>query len=202
MIWGRSATRRIRVVFPVACAADVAWLAVHTPTVAAELYRPFMIMTPQRGALPGRFTSGSRIDVTLRALGMFPAGSQRIQIEDVELHGFPPGARTMRDAGRPLGGPLSLLRGWNHEITVWPVTPGAAVWHDELTIRGGFAPAISLVLGPMWRWRKAKLAKLARSWSYESLGATALPPSSASAISAPTTPAAPAHSDEEGSQPA
>lgn len=155
---------RIRTVFAIDCPAEVAWAAAHTPATAAELYRPLLTMTARHGVLPARFESGDRVDVALRMFGALPAGSQRIAIEDVLRDRFPAGSRTMRDAGRPLTGPLALLRGWNHEITVWRKGRGTAVWHDELTITGGFAPLFSLVLGPMWLWRRAKLRRLARGW--------------------------------------
>lgn len=153
---------RIRIVFTADCAADAAWMAVHDPAVASELYAPLMQMRPER-ALPQRFGSGDEVRVTLRLLGVIPMGAQLIRIEDENPSHRLPDARTMRDAGRPLTGPLAMLAGWNHEITVWPSQTGA-VWHDELTIRGWFAPLFFPVLAVMWRWRKSKLRRLARTW--------------------------------------
>jgi len=167
---------RIRVMFEVECSADAAWEAAHTPAVASELYRPLLRMTPIVGSLPERFESGDTVDVSIRFFGVIPAGIQRIAIQDVvrarpsRSGALPPGARTMRDAGTPLTGPLSLLKSWNHEITVWPphthtAQSGTAVWHDELTIHGFFAPFFALTLWPMWWWRRRKLRRLARTWS-------------------------------------
>lgn len=167
---------RIRVAFAVECSADAAWEAAHTPAVASELYRPLLRMTPIVGLFPTRFTSGDTVDVSIRFFSVIPAGTQRIAIQDVvpaqpsRSRAFPPGARTMRDAGTPLTGPLALLKSWNHEITVWPphthtAQSGTAVWHDELTIHGFFAPFFALTLWPMWWWRRRKLRRLARTWS-------------------------------------
>lgn len=161
---------QICVEFPIACSADSAWNAAHTTAVAAKLYRPMLHMTadggsfPDGGSLPERFTSGDEVRVSLRFFGIVPLGSQLISIEDVDRPQFPAHARTMRDAGRPLTGPLALLTGWNHEMTVWPTARGTAVWHDELRIRGFFAPVFALALWPMWQWRKAKLRRLANAW--------------------------------------
>ena len=166
---------RIRVAFEVPCSADAAWEALHTPTVASELYRPLLHMRGIREGLPARFVSGDTVDVSLRAFGRFPVGTQRIAIFDVATTpvatgGHPvAGSRTMRDAGKPLTGPLTLLRFWNHEVSVWPKDTGSAqhgpaVWHDELTIQGHFAPLFALLLYPMWWWRGRKLRRLARGW--------------------------------------
>lgn len=157
----------IQTIFPIACSADTAWHAAHSPAAAAVLYRPLLQMSPVEGTMPMRFETGSQVDVTLRLLGIIPVGSQRIVIEDFDPARFPPGSRSMRDGGRPLCGPLALLSGWNHEITVWPMGPSAAVWHDELTISGGFAPLLGLGLRLMWHWRRAKLRRLARTWAHE-----------------------------------
>ena len=159
---------RIRTIFLIDCSAEIAWQAAHTPGAAAQLYEPALHMSDKHGTLPTQFESGSRVEVALRLFGFVPVGVQRIEIEDIPLTQFPPGARTMRDAGRPLSGPLALLRGWNHEITVWPMGSRATVWHDELTINGAFAPLLSLGLRPMWRWRQAKLTRLARAWARDS----------------------------------
>lgn len=148
------------------CSADAAWRAAHSPAAAAQLYRPLLQMRP-RGSerFPAAFKTGSRIDVALRIFGAFPAGTQRIVIEDLVARGAGSQARTMRDAGRPLSGPLALIGSWNHEITIIPAGPRSAVWRDELTIGGWFSPLAAAVLWPMWRWRALKLRRLARGWA-------------------------------------
>lgn len=163
-------TIRIRLMFLIECSADSAWQAVHTPSVASALYRPLLTMNGRNGQLPDHFEPGDSVDVTIRALGVIPMGAQRIAIDDIEKPAFPPGSRTMRDAGRPLSGPLALLSRWNHEITVLPIgagtDTGTAAWHDELTIGGLMAPLFALVLAPMWHWRKWKIRRLSRRWHH------------------------------------
>ncbi len=154
---------RIRIVFSAACTVDAAWDALHDPTVASELYAPLLQMRPER-PLPARFASGEEVRVAIRLFGALPSGAQLIRIEDESPSRGCAGARTMRDTGRPLAGPLALLAGWNHEITVRPSREGTA-WHDELTILGWFAPLFFPVLAAMWRWRRFKLLQLAQTWT-------------------------------------
>ncbi|WP_336652560.1 MULTISPECIES: hypothetical protein [unclassified Leucobacter] len=166
---------RIAVAAALDCSADAAWRAAHSPAAAGQLYRPLLQMRPRGGAqFPAVFETGSRVDVALRFFGVLPAGTQRIVIVDLdaqEANSRAAGsqtvgsqARTMRDAGCPLSGPLALISSWNHEITIIPAGPRSAVWRDELTIGGWFAPLAAVVLWPMWRWRVQKLRKLARGW--------------------------------------
>ncbi|MFP1603537.1 hypothetical protein ACLD0U_12715 [Microbacterium sp. 2216-1] len=156
---------RIRVDTDLDCSADAAWAAAHRPAVAARLYAPLLRMVPLDGAPPERFTSGDRVRVSLRLLGAIPVGSQLIAVDD--LVPAAPGRRTMRDSGCPLSGPLALLRTWNHEMTVIDAPDGRARWGDELRIGGAFAVPMAPVLWVMWRWRVARLRRLARGWDDE-----------------------------------
>lgn len=152
---------RIYVASPLACTADAAWEAAHRPAVAAQLYAPLFRMQPLDGAPPERFTSGDRVRVSLRVLGAIPVGSQLIAVDDVLDVSD---ARVMRDSGRPLSGPLALLRTWNHEMMVSTLPTGQTVWKDELRVTGVFAVPMAPVLWLMWQWRIAKLRRLARRW--------------------------------------
>lgn len=157
---------RIKIVVRVGCSADAAWEAAHSPAVAERLYRPLLRMQPRDGApFPARFDSGDRIDVTLLLFRACAVGVQQIVIEDLIGHGDGCESRSMRDAGRPVSGPLSLLSSWNHEITISPAGRRAAIWHDELTVGGAFAPVAAVILWPMWHWRAVRLRKLARDWN-------------------------------------
>lgn len=156
---------RVRVVTRIECPATVAWRAAHSPAAAADVYRPLLHMRALDGELPERFESGDTVTVQLRVLGIVPVGRQLIMIDDVSQPKLPANARTMRDHGRPLSGPLALSRGWNHEISIWPEGDTGAVWHDELTLTGPWAPVLALVLRPMWWCRGARIRRLARAWA-------------------------------------
>ncbi|MBL3699662.1 hypothetical protein [Leucobacter luti] len=201
-------TQRIRTALRLDCAPDAAWRAVHDPAVAAGLYAPVLRMVPAHGSLPEAFSSGSRVLVRIRLLGVVPLGRQLIAIEDspaggaatapgIETGGAPaggaaaprerepiaepiadpttesqtkppgaprPAARTMRDIGHPVSGPLALLSGWHHAMTVRAADDGRTVWLDELTLSGAAAPLFTPLLWATWKWRGRRLRALARRW--------------------------------------
>ncbi|MEJ6488606.1 hypothetical protein PQI23_02580 [Leucobacter sp. USCH14] len=156
---------RIRTEFEADCPPDVAWRALHDPSVAAELYAPILVMQPER-AFPETLTTGTEMRARLRGLGVLPVGVQLIRITDVAAPSGADWPRTMRDHGEPLSGPLALLDTWRHEITISRsrASDHRAVWTDELRIGGAFAPLFRPALAVMWRWRGRKLRRLARNW--------------------------------------
>lgn len=156
----------IRTETELTCTADAAWEAVHTPSVAASLYAPLLRMRAE-GGFPDRFVSGDRCTVRLLLLDRVSLGSQLIHIEDHVPESAEPGARAMRDRGRPLSGPLARLTRWQHQMTIFPsqLNPGGAVWRDELSIAGAGAVLFGPGLYLMWRLRQWKIQRLARAWS-------------------------------------
>ena len=157
---------RIRTEFEARCTAETAWQALHDPRVATELYAPLLVMQASEG-FPEELETGSEVRARLALFGVLPIGAQLIRITDIDAgvaDGWP---RTMRDHGRPLAGPLALLSGWRHEITISRSRGSAqrAVWSDELHIAGAVAPLFRPVLALMWRWRGRKLRRLAARWS-------------------------------------
>lgn len=161
---------KIKIQVHLECAADAAWRGLHSPAVAERLYLPLLRMKPQNGgSFPAQFSSGTSIEVKLLLFQVITVGSQRIMIEDLVMKDQGSGGlRTMRDAGRPLSGPLALVNSWNHEITVGPAGNERTLWSDELTVGGWFAPFAALILWPMWHWRGAKLKRISRDWKFES----------------------------------
>ncbi|UOQ59386.1 hypothetical protein MUN76_09995 [Leucobacter rhizosphaerae] len=158
------------------CSPDAAWDALHRPEVAAQLYAPALQMRPSE-AFPARFTTGDRRTVELRLFGHWRLGTQLIEIEDRvpadpdASEGADPiaddldaSARAMRDRGRPLSGPLAALARWQHRITILPAPGSRAVWRDELSVGGAAAALFGPVLWAMWRIRRWKIRRLARSW--------------------------------------
>lgn len=159
------------------CSPDAAWDALHRPEVAAQLYAPALQMRPSE-SFPARFATGDRRTVELRLLGRWRLGTQLIEIEDrdpadpgaseradptadADSHS---GARAMRDRGRPLSGPLAALTRWQHQVTILPAPGSRAVWRDELSVGGAAAALFGPVLWIMWRVRRWKIRRLARSW--------------------------------------
>lgn len=139
----------------------------HSPQVAASLYRPLLAMR-EVDPFPSRLVTGSRVRAELRVFGVIPIGRQLINITDL---GEEPvfgrtDVRTMRDHGRPLSGPLGLLATWNHEMTVWPRAgfDNQCVWNDELSVSGRWAPLFAIVLRVTWLARARKLRVIATQW--------------------------------------
>jgi len=156
----------IRTEFELACSADVAWHAVHSPRQAAALYSPLVRMVAPEG-MPDHFRSGDRVTVRMTLFGLLPLGRQIIDVEDDCPAGPAGEPRTMRDRGGPISGPLALLSGWRHEMTLRrsPRRANHTLWRDELTISGGAAILFWPVLALMWRWRQRKLTRMAKTWN-------------------------------------
>lgn len=102
--------------------------------------------------------------VSMRAFGKISLGKQLIRISDHETGTGRDHVRTMQDSGRPLTGPLALLKTWDHQMSVRSAPNGTAVWRDQLTITGILAPVFWLTLWPAWKIREIKIKSLAKQW--------------------------------------
>ena len=156
---------RIDLRFVIDCDPDAAWEAVHTSRVAAELYGPVMQMRPL-GDMPERLRDGDEVEVALRALGRIPVGRQVIRVRD-EVQGEGVAlVRTMHDEGHPVSGPLALVTGWHHRMTISaaPDGSGRTVWRDRLHFGGPAALLAWPVLWATWVWRAGRIRKRAPHW--------------------------------------
>ncbi|MGI8394568.1 hypothetical protein [Leucobacter sp. W1038] len=156
---------RIDLRFEIACPPDAAWTAVHTTAVAAELYGSIMQLEPLTH-MPEHFSPGDEVEVELRFAGLVPVGRQVIRVTD-ETHGTGESlVRTMHDTGHPVSGPLALVNGWHHRMTITqaPGNPGRAIWRDRLEFGGFLAPLVWPVLWATWAWRARRIRKLAPGW--------------------------------------
>ena len=162
---GENGGMRVYIRAEVPCSADAAWEALHSPGAATELYGSFMRMDAP-GGFPRRFQSGDEVLVRLLFAGRFTVGRQLIRITDHETQGTLNQERMMRDSGGPVTGPLRVLRGWQHEVTITadPRDEGHAIWRDQLKFTGPFALAFWPVLAVMWWWRKLRIVQLAKRW--------------------------------------
>lgn len=153
--------------FIIDCEADVAWQALHDPQVVSSLYEPAM-QVRSRDPLPARWNQGGKTsnEVQLLFYGRVPVGRQLIDIED-EVRGEGVSlVRTMHDRGRALSGPLSLLTGWHHRMSVWPTAgdPTRTVWLDRVTFSGPLAPFAWPVMRIIWGLRARRIRALAPTW--------------------------------------
>ena len=144
-------------------AIDNAWDALHTPHVFRSVSAPFTVFrAPAATPLPDRFSPNTDYEVTVWALGIIPLGRQIIRLQD-EVTGWH--QRTVTDVGRGVSGPLSLLREWNHEMTLTARSDGTTDFSDTLTAKAGLlTPFAWLGLQVFWLWRVTKLRALAGDW--------------------------------------
>lgn len=151
--------------FEIDCDPDAAWQAVHTSSVAAELYGPVMQMRPV-GLMPERLSDGDSVEVKLRAFGKLPVGRQLIWVQDESTGEQAQLVRTMHDVGRPLSGPLALVKGWHHRMSISgdPNDAQRAIWRDRLHFGGPVALLAWPVLWLTWTWRARRICARAPQW--------------------------------------
>jgi hypothetical protein len=162
---------RILLKLVIDCDPDAAWRALHSPRAVAELYGPFVDMTPlDIAGLPSAWEPGSDVAVQLAAGGI-PLGRQLIHVTERLTADSRGDVRIFRDSGIPLTGPLASLDVWDHQMAVAPAPgdPSKTLWRDRLVIGGPTAaPALWPVLWTIWQWRASRLRALAPTWAFDS----------------------------------
>ena len=120
--------------------------------------------------MPERFSPGDEVEVELRFAGLLPVGRQVIRVRDEVWGDGESLVRTMHDTGHPSSGPLALVRGWHHRMTISeaPGNPQRAIWRDRLSFSGPFALLAWPVLWVTWAWRAQRIRRLAPGWSQNS----------------------------------
>lgn len=159
--WGM----RILLKFPIACDADAAWRALHSPAALAELYGPLLSLEPLVGA-PVRWEPGADAAVSMSMLGL-PLGSQLISVSDRAVDAAEGEVRILRDSGMPLTGPLAALDVWDHQMAVSSLPGGRCLWRERLVIGGRAAPLLWPTLWGVWQWRAGRIRALAPSWAHD-----------------------------------
>lgn len=156
---------RITVTFDLECDPDTTWRALHAPAVIASVYGPLLRMRSE-GPMPAALTDGDTLRVRLLVWPGLVVGRQLIRITDEREFIDGRERRTMHDRGQPLRGPLALLRGWHHRMSLTPSRslPGGTTWHDTLEATGPFAALYRPALALVWRMRAARIRRLARGW--------------------------------------
>lgn len=152
------------------CDPDAAWRAVHSPRAVAELYGPFLGLSPMDPAgLPTSWRPGDDVPVALSALGAVPMGQQLIHVSERFVDEPGGRVRIFRDSGIPLTGPLASLDVWDHQMAISPVPghPERTLWRDRLVIGGPTAPLLWPLMWSVWQWRAARLAALAPTWAHD-----------------------------------
>jgi hypothetical protein len=144
------------------CEPDDAWHAIRNPQVFQEASYPLtQFRSLEAGGFPDVWQAGEH-PVQVSAFGAFPIGEQVI---DVSFADAPAGVRIMRDTGRGLSGPLTLITRWEHSMAVGAAPGGKTLYRDQLSFSAGvFTPLMWPMYWAFWQWRAAALKRLAPRW--------------------------------------
>lgn len=144
------------------CEAETAWIKLHEPETFAAVFAPLIRVRPlEPGGFPATWERGE-YRIQLRLLGVIPMGTQLVKLDFRE--NTETGINVLRDTGGALGGPLALLRGWDHRMAVSAMKDGRTLYRDQLRASGPFSVLAWPVLWLAWQWRAARLTWLARDW--------------------------------------
>jgi hypothetical protein len=157
------------------CPADAAWVGITSPAGLRSVSAPILVFRSlEDGGFTERWTEGEH-PVAITALGFLPAGKQIIDISFSETPGGvvwagggaggAGGSRTVTDSGRGLSWPLTLVKSWNHQMTVSPRADGRTDYRDRLDFEAGIlTPAFWLGYWVFWQWRARGIRREARRW--------------------------------------
>ena len=164
---------RIQLNLTLDCPADAAWVGITSPAGLRSVSAPILVFTSlEDGGFTERWTAGEH-PVAITALGFLPAGKQIIDIGFRETPSVASsngdvggaGSRTVTDSGRGLSWPLTLVKSWNHEMTVTSRVDGRTDYHDRLDFDAGIlTPAFWLGYWVFWQWRARGIRREARRW--------------------------------------
>jgi hypothetical protein len=147
--------------------AELVWHHLGRPALLVHVAGPILSFTPEKPPFwPERWAEGD-YSAQMRLLGLLPLGRQTVGLRRGREEGWP---RTIRDDGSG-----TLVRRWDHLITVEPDGPGRTRYRDTVDIEAGLlTPFIWLFAQLFYRHRQRRWRALART------GFAALPPENAS----------------------
>ncbi len=146
------------------CEPDAAWRAIANPAVFKAVSSPLMkISSKEKDGFPEAWLGDGPHEVSMRLLGIIPLGRQTI---DISFTQRPGGVRMMVDSGKPLSGPLSVVKSWDHRMAVSETGNRQTLYRDRLVVKAGLlTPFIFIGMWTFWQIRGAKLKKLAPTWT-------------------------------------
>ena len=146
------------------CEPDVAWRAIANPKVFTAVSSPWLkIVSKEQGGFPQAWIGDGPHEVSMRFFGLIPMGRQTI---DVSFTQRPGGVRMMIDSGKPLSGPMKMVKNWDHRMAISPAENNQTLYRDRLVVKAGLlTPFVFIGLWTFWQIRGAKLKKLAPTWS-------------------------------------
>lgn len=144
------------------CAADAAWRAIRSPDVFRAVSAPFTTFDSlEPGGFPDSWPEGSHL-VRGKAFGLAAIGEQTI---DLTFQEHPHGVRTVRDTGRGMSGPLTLVTRWDHTMAVSALPGARTLYRDQLIVEAGLlTPLLWAGFWAFWQWRGMQISRLSRDW--------------------------------------
>lgn len=150
---------RILLKLVIDCSPDVAWKALRSPEVFRAVSFPLTTFESlEPGGFPETWPAGEH-PVLGRAFGLIPIGEQVI---DISYPVRRDGVRAVVDAGWGVSGPLTVVTGWEHTMTVAPAPGDRTLYRDQLRFTGPLL--VWPVYWVFWQWRAAALKRLAPAW--------------------------------------
>jgi hypothetical protein len=138
-----------------AAPADAVWDAVLHPSTFSFVAGP-LLRYPAAELAETRWVAGMELEDRLLLLGFVPLGRHHIRIESVDGD-----ARRLQT--REHG---SLVRRWDHTITVDPIDERSCRYTDQLEIEAGAPTAVIAVLARvLFRYRHLRWRRLAAELS-------------------------------------
>lgn len=143
------------------CSPDAAWRALRSPSVMTEVAFPLLAFESlEEGGFPEVWPGGPH-RVEVRLAGLVPVGEQEIDTA-FEQHGD---VRIVRDTGRAVVGPMTLVTRFRHSMAVSAAPGGRTLYRDQLEIDAGLAtPLVWLAYWAFWQWRGFGIRRMAPSW--------------------------------------
>lgn len=146
--------------------ADIVWDAITSPAFLAEMVEPLLKMEYQGDApLPERWEVGMELTFGLKLATLVPLGQQKVRCVKND-------ARARVFATKESG---TLVRHWDHVMSVTPDGPGRCVFTDRLQIDAGILTTNVWMFGhALYRYRQKRM-----KWLLGRIGLRAIRPGTA-----------------------
>jgi hypothetical protein len=144
------------------CSAELAWDEVQMTRLLVEVAAPLVAIRPVPGEmLPERWPAGNTVRVCSYLFGVLPLGTRAVLFERID-----PIAREIQTRESD-----SLVRRWDHLISVRPAAKGHCRYRDQIDIEAGW-----LTVG-VWLFAQVLYRHRQRRWRAvaERLGGRQIP---------------------------
>lgn len=144
----------VRIATRLSARPERVWQEVQTPRLLIHVAFPLLTFRSREpGGFPATWADGPH-RVRMRLLGLVPLGAQTIEMSRGRTAA---GGYWIRDAGHG-----SLVRLWDHLITIDPAGEGRTEYVDRVDVRAGpLTPLVVVFAQAFYRWRQHRWRRLA-----------------------------------------